>query len=67
MGRKGQVTEDPVDPTAWMIDNDVANFVLLHQKEVLYMCMVSSTAPMSSMNCWHLNVPIIHLITITQI
>ena len=24
-----------------MHDNDVANFVLLHQKEVLYMCMVS--------------------------
>lgn len=43
MGRKGQVTEDPVDPTAWMIDNDVANFVLLHQKEVLYMCMLGYT------------------------
>ena len=33
--------EEVVDSTAWMLDNDVANFVLLHQKEVLYMCMVS--------------------------
>mmetsp|Transcript_22181 Transcript_22181/g.36268 ORF Transcript_22181/g.36268 Transcript_22181/m.36268 type:complete len:248 (+) Transcript_22181:48-791(+) len=32
-----------VDPTAWMIDNDVANFLLLHQKEVLYMCMLGYT------------------------
>ena len=38
--------EEPVDGTAWMLDNDVANFVLLHQKEVLYMCMVSVT------HCW---------------
>lgn len=33
--------EEVADSTAWMLDNDVANFVLLHQKEVLYMCMVS--------------------------
>ena len=33
--------DEVVDSTAWMLDNDVANFVLLHQKEVLYMCMVS--------------------------
>lgn len=41
MGRK--VIEESVDPTAWMIDNDVAHFVLLHQKEVLYMCMLGYT------------------------
>ena len=37
---KGKIIEE-VDPTAWMLDNEVANFVLLHQKQVLYMCMVS--------------------------
>ena len=36
-----KVEEVVIDLTAWMLDNDVANFVLLHQKEVLYMCMVS--------------------------
>ena len=36
-----KVSELPVDPTAWMIDNEVSSFLLLHQKEVLYMCMVS--------------------------
>jgi len=38
-----KVMEEPVDSTAWMLDNDVANFVLLHQKEVLYMCMLGYT------------------------
>lgn len=42
MGR-AKVIEESVDPTAWMLDNDVANFVLLHQKEVLYMCMLGYT------------------------
>lgn len=43
MGKANKVLlpDKPVDPTSWMIDNDVANFLLLHQKEVLYMCMVS--------------------------
>ena len=40
MGKKNQPVV-VVDPTAWMIDNDVAHFLLLHQKEVMYMCMVS--------------------------
>lgn len=40
---RGKVIDEPVDPTAWMLDNDVANFVLLHQKEVLYMCMLGYT------------------------
>eukprot|EP00956_Cyclotella_meneghiniana_P018486 scaffold30819_cov21-Cyclotella_meneghiniana.AAC.1 len=40
MGRKQQVT---VDPTAWMLDNEIANFLLLNQKEVLYMCMLGYT------------------------
>jgi len=38
MGKK--IVEE-VDPTGWMLSSDIANFVLLHQKEVLYMCMVS--------------------------
>ena len=38
---RAKMSDLPVDPTAWMIDNDVSNFLLLHQKEVLYMCMVS--------------------------
>lgn len=41
---RGKVMEEPmVDPTAWMIDNDVASFLLVHQKEVLYMCMLGYT------------------------
>ncbi|KAL7443819.1 hypothetical protein ACHAXM_009180 [Skeletonema potamos] len=44
MGKKQPVVETAVvDPTGWMIDNDVANFLLLHQKEVLYMCMLAYT------------------------
>ena len=38
---RAKMSDLPVDPTAWMIDNDVSDFLLLHQKEVLYMCMVS--------------------------
>mmetsp|Transcript_16361 Transcript_16361/g.34379 ORF Transcript_16361/g.34379 Transcript_16361/m.34379 type:complete len:250 (+) Transcript_16361:160-909(+) len=41
-GRK-EVVAEPVDPTAWMLNNDVAEFILLHQKEVLYMCMLGYT------------------------
>ena len=41
MGKKAP--EPIVDPTGWMLDNDVANFLLLHQKEVLYMCMLGYT------------------------
>lgn len=44
MGRaKNAAPSPPADPTAWMIDNDVASFLLLHQKEVLYMCMLGYT------------------------
>mmetsp|Transcript_51607 Transcript_51607/g.109744 ORF Transcript_51607/g.109744 Transcript_51607/m.109744 type:complete len:249 (-) Transcript_51607:162-908(-) len=44
MGRgRAKIIDEPVDPTAWMIDNDVANFLLVHQKEVLYMCMLGYT------------------------
>lgn len=42
---KGKVAEEEpvVDPTAWMLNNDFANFLLLNQKEVLYMCMLGYT------------------------
>jgi hypothetical protein len=51
MGKANKVLlpDKPVDPTSWMIDNDVANFLLLHQKEVLYMCMVSRAICHSSL------------------
>lgn len=38
---RAKMSESPVDPTAWMVENEVSEFLLLHQKEVLYMCMVS--------------------------
>ena len=40
MGKRQQVT---IDPTGWMLDNEIANFLLLNQKEVLYMCMLGYT------------------------
>lgn len=43
MGRAKAAVEEPVDGTAWMLENDIANFVLLNQKEVLYMCMLGYT------------------------
>mmetsp|Transcript_39036 Transcript_39036/g.82091 ORF Transcript_39036/g.82091 Transcript_39036/m.82091 type:complete len:246 (-) Transcript_39036:121-858(-) len=41
MGKK--VVEEIIDPTAWMLENDFSDFVLLHKKEVLYMCMLGYT------------------------
>eukprot|EP00804_Cyclotella_cryptica_P015304 CCRYP_005415-RA/>CCRYP_005415-RA protein AED:0.06 eAED:0.06 QI:185/1/1/1/0.6/0.33/6/1561/250 len=40
-----RVKQQPVivDPTGWMVDNEISNFILLHQKEVLYMCMLGYT------------------------
>eukprot|EP00577_Skeletonema_sp_RCC1716_P017694 CAMPEP_0113391448 /NCGR_PEP_ID=MMETSP0013_2-20120614/10722_1 /TAXON_ID=2843 ORGANISM="Skeletonema costatum, Strain 1716" /NCGR_SAMPLE_ID=MMETSP0013_2 /ASSEMBLY_ACC=CAM_ASM_000158 /LENGTH=247 /DNA_ID=CAMNT_0000274705 /DNA_START=41 /DNA_END=784 /DNA_ORIENTATION=- /assembly_acc=CAM_ASM_000158 len=43
MAKKQPEAAAAVDPTGWMVDNDVANFLLLHQKEVLYMCMLGYT------------------------
>lgn len=40
---KAKVVEAIVDPTAWMIDNDIADFLLVHQTSVLYMCMLGYT------------------------
>jgi hypothetical protein len=42
MGR-GKQQSVAVDQTGWMIDNEIANFLLLHQTEVLYMCMLGYT------------------------
>jgi len=35
--------EDAGDPTAWIIDNEFANFVLMNTNEIKYMCMVGYT------------------------
>jgi hypothetical protein len=36
MARKPKVVEEaPVDPTAWLLDNEFANFVLMHHNEVV--------------------------------
>jgi len=44
MGRKKVVVEEPpADPTAWLLDNEFANFVLMHHNEVKYMCMLGYT------------------------
>lgn len=35
------VVEEPVvDPTGWMLDNSIAEFILLHTIEIKFMCMV---------------------------
>lgn len=44
MGRPRKQEEvDVVDPTGWMIANDVADFLLVNKTEVLYMCMLGYT------------------------
>jgi hypothetical protein len=42
MGRRKVVVE-VVDPTAWMITNAFAEFVLFHTDEIKYMCMLGYT------------------------
>jgi hypothetical protein len=43
MGRRKIIVEEVVDPTAWMITNAFAEFVLFHTDEVKYMCMLGYT------------------------
>jgi len=40
---KGSKAEPVVDGSAWIVDNLFADFVLMNQKEVLYMCMFGYT------------------------
>lgn len=48
-GRKGPKiveappVEDIADPTAWILDNEFANFVLMNTHEIKYMCMIGYT------------------------
>lgn len=49
-GKKAAATPDPVvevaaveDPTGWILNNEVANFVLMNTNEIKYMCMVGYT------------------------
>ncbi|EED94809.1 predicted protein [Thalassiosira pseudonana CCMP1335] len=40
----GKASKEPeFDRTSWMVNSDVAQFLTLHQKEVLYMCMLGYT------------------------
>mmetsp|Transcript_3360 Transcript_3360/g.5978 ORF Transcript_3360/g.5978 Transcript_3360/m.5978 type:complete len:246 (-) Transcript_3360:341-1078(-) len=40
---KAKILEAMVDPTAWMIDNDISDFLRVQQTSVLYMCMLGYT------------------------
>jgi len=37
------VNDEVVDPTAWILNNEFANFVLMNTNEIKYMCMVGYT------------------------
>jgi hypothetical protein len=48
--RKASAPEPPIkptvpkgDPTAWLVDSEVAHFLLLHTFAIKYMCMVGYT------------------------
>lgn len=45
-GRRKQEEEEPEvveDPTAWMINSGVAEFLLMHTNEIKYMAMLGYT------------------------
>lgn len=31
------------DPTGWLLESDIAQFLLMHTKEIRYMCMLAYT------------------------
>jgi len=35
--------EEPADPTAWLIDSGLAEFILMNTLEIKYMCMIGYT------------------------
>ena len=35
--------EEPADPTAWLIDSGLAEFILMNTMEIKYMCMIGYT------------------------
>jgi hypothetical protein len=41
--RRGKVPVAPVDPTAWLINGGLAEFLLLNTYEIKYMCMLGYT------------------------
>mmetsp|Transcript_14067 Transcript_14067/g.25421 ORF Transcript_14067/g.25421 Transcript_14067/m.25421 type:complete len:259 (-) Transcript_14067:1830-2606(-) len=45
MGRRSKIVEEPaaVDPTGWMIDGSIPEFLLMHTYEIKYMCMLAYT------------------------
>lgn len=43
LGRKNKIQDEPdvlVDNTGWLINNDFAEFILMHTKEIRFMCML---------------------------
>ena len=42
---KMKVVEEPVleDPTAWMLENPIAEFILMHTFEIQMMCIMAYT------------------------
>lgn len=43
MGRRGQTEILESDPYGWVIDNDLAQFMLMHKQEIKFMCMFGYT------------------------
>jgi hypothetical protein len=42
--KKDNVTTVPVsDPTGWLLDSELAEFLLLHKPEIKYMAMIGYT------------------------
>mmetsp|Transcript_6690 Transcript_6690/g.10192 ORF Transcript_6690/g.10192 Transcript_6690/m.10192 type:complete len:264 (+) Transcript_6690:51-842(+) len=41
--RRGQTDDLEVDPSGWIIDNDLAQFMLMHKQEIKFMCMFGYT------------------------
>jgi hypothetical protein len=43
MGRKQQPEPEPDDPTGFLLNSALAGFLLMHTKEIKYMCMFAYT------------------------
>ena len=50
--KKEPVVEEapPVDDTAWMLDNPISDFILMHSIEIKFMCMVAYCLGMHASN-----------------
>eukprot|EP00545_Synedropsis_sp_CCMP1620_P003442 CAMPEP_0119015150 /NCGR_PEP_ID=MMETSP1176-20130426/10585_1 /TAXON_ID=265551 /ORGANISM="Synedropsis recta cf, Strain CCMP1620" /LENGTH=267 /DNA_ID=CAMNT_0006968419 /DNA_START=40 /DNA_END=843 /DNA_ORIENTATION=- len=43
MGRRNQPEEPPTDPSGWLLDNGLSQFLIMHTNEIKYMCMLGYT------------------------